>query len=438
MKIFVCGACGGEVTGSGYLVETGQARVLVDFGMYQGRGATDERNADLGPVDPDRLDAIVVTHAHLDHTGRLPLLAQHGLRAPIFATPATIDFTELVLADSGRQDDVAALRPLARPLRYEERREIAAGISVRLVDAGHILGSASVEMTVQEGDRSRTIVFSGDVGRWDAPILRDPVRLEHADLVFLESTYGDHDHRSFDATREEFGEALRDSIWNREKVLMPAFAIGRTQQILYFIAEQMRDQRVPSFPIYLDSPMAIKATELYRRHRLLFDEEASELVRKRRFEIDLRELRMIESAAESRALNSEHDPCVIIAGAGMCDGGRIVHHLKHNLWRRHVTFLAVGYMAKGSRGREIVDGARSIEIFGDRIAVRANVRTLGGFSAHAGQDELLHWLEPLVADAPLISLIHGEDPQRRALAGAIKTRFGLEADLPGRGAIIEL
>ncbi|MEM7227207.1 MAG: MBL fold metallo-hydrolase [Planctomycetota bacterium] len=464
MNVTVCGASGGEVTGSGYLVETDRARVLVDFGMFQGRGATDERNRDLGPVDPTRLDAVVVTHAHLDHTGRLPLLARHGLSAPIFATPATVDFTSLVLADAGRiqesdarrenrereregrppiepfytQDDVEALQPLARPVRYDTLTEIAPGVSIRFVDAGHILGSASVEMHVRDDDADRIIVFSGDIGRWDTPILRDPVLLERADLVFLESTYGDHDHPSFDESETAFTDALRESIWNREKVLIPAFAIGRTQLLLYYIAEQMREERVPSFPIYLDSPMAIKATELYRKHQHLFDEEATELARKRRFQIDLRNLRPLSSSAESRALNDEHDACVIIAGAGMCDGGRIVHHLKHNLWRKHVTFMAVGFMAQGSTGRKIVRGDETIRILGSNIRVRAKVVSLSGFSAHAGQSELLRWLDPLAATSPRVVLTHGEDEARTALAARIADMYGIQCDRPDLGDVITL
>ncbi len=456
ITITTCGASGGEVTGSGYLVKSNKATVLVDFGMFQGKGATDERNADLGPVDPDALDAVVVTHAHLDHTGRLPLLAKHGYRGPIFATPATIDFATIILQDSGRiqesdlrrankrrerageplreplytADDVAALAPLAKPLRYETPAEVADGITIRFVDAGHILGSASVEMTINDAGAQRVIVFSGDVGRWDAPILRDPVLFEHADCVFLESTYGDADHPDYDRTIASFHNALEESIWQRQKVLIPAFAIGRTQEILYLMAEQIRTGLLPEFPIYLDSPMAIKATEAYRRHVDLFDEEASALAMKKQFRMDLRNLRFIETGAQSRELNDLDEASVIIAGSGMCDGGRIVHHLKHNLWKPHVTFLAVGYMTPGSLGREILDGAKEVSIDRYDVKVRATIRRLSGLSAHAGKSELLRWFEPLAADKPKLILTHGEDDARRALAVAVHEKHGLEPALP--------
>jgi metallo-beta-lactamase family protein len=464
ISVTICGAAGGEVTGSGYLVRTPRATVLVDFGMFQGRGAGDERNRDLGPVDPAALDAVVVTHAHLDHTGRLPLLTRGGYAGPIFATPATIDFARLILQDSGKiqegdtrrlnqeraeqglpplepiytHDDVEALAPLGRPVAYDEPTEVAPGVSVRLVDAGHILGSASVEMTVDNAGATRTIVFSGDVGRWDAPILRDPTPLDRADLVFLESTYGDRDHRSFEATAEEFQATLKESIWQKQKILIPAFAVGRSQQILYYIAEAIREGLLPEFPIYLDSPMAIKATQLHRKHQDLFDEEAARLTQKRQLREDLRSLRMLMSAEESRALNDEQEACVIIAGAGMCDGGRIQHHLLHNLWRRHVSVLLVGYMAERSLGRRLVERDPVVEIFGKPVDVRATVRTLGGFSGHAGQSELLRWMEPLAASGPRVVLTHGEDRQRGALADALHERLGLGATRPAIGETIEL
>ena len=385
MQISLCGAAG-EVTGSGYLVETTSAKVLVDFGMFQGRGATDARNLDLGPVKPLDLGAIVVTHAHLDHTGRLPLLPSRGYRGKIHATPATIDFTQLVLHDSAKIQeadaerhsrrllragkkpikpiyaaaDVEALAPFFDPVPYGKPREVADGITVRLVDAGHILGSASIEMTVTEEGRQRVIVFSGDVGLKGSPIVRDPTPLDRADLVFLESTYGDRDHRSREQTLDEFHEILTRAVKKGEKVLIPAFAIGRTQEILYRLAEMIRAGQLPQLPIYLDSPMAIAATRLYRKYQDLFDDEAGALMRRGAFLRDLANLRFTETAAESQALNEITGTAVVIAGAGMCDGGRIVHHLRHNLWRPNVTVLIVGYQAEGSLGRRLVEGAKDV------------------------------------------------------------------------------
>jgi metallo-beta-lactamase family protein len=463
MRISLCGAAR-EVTGSGYLVETATARVLVDFGMFQGSRATEARNPDLGPVDPLSLDAVVATHAHLDHTGRLPLLPSRGFRGPIHATPATVDFARLILSDSARlqradadrqsrrllragkgparplyePSDVDALTPLFSALPYDERREVADGVEIRLVDAGHILGSASVEMTVREHGRRRVVVFSGDVGLKGSPILRDPTPLEHADLVFLESTYGDRDHRPQDETLQEFRDILERAVRERQKVLVPAFAIGRTQEVLYRLAELVHGGQLPEFPVYLDSPMAIAATRLYAKHRALFDEEAGARMRRGPFLHELGNLRFLEAAAESRALNDSWDMGLIVAGSGMCDGGRMVHHLRHNLWRRNVAVLIVGFQAQGSLGRRLVDGAREVRIFGEKVAVRAAVHTLGGFSAHAGQAGLVAWAGHLAASRPRFVLTHGEPRACEGLRTALQEHLGVEAECPDRGAIIAL
>ena len=482
MRIDLCGAAG-EVTGSGYLVDTGRARVLVDFGMFQGRGATDARNRDLGPVDPARLDAIVLTHAHLDHTGRLPLLADRLPRSClIHATEPTIDLTQLILEDSARiqvgdhERDLRYARPGERvdPPLYahaeveavtqrmrrvlvwmpQERRntahcppgalaegdgwhEVADGVRIRMRDAGHILGSASVEMDATGPEGTRRIVFSGDIGQRDTPIHPDPDPPAEADLVFLESTYGDRNHRPFGETVAEFQSIIRAAAWDRAKILIPAFAVGRTQILLWSLSQLFMRHAMPRIPIYLDSPMAARASQIYRTHPCATDAETRALQASGDIERGLRTLRILETSDQSRALNDEWGSSIIIAGSGTCDGGRIMHHLLHNVWRHGVQMVATGFMPEGSLGRRLIEGARSVRILGRSVEVRARIRTLGGFSAHAGRDDLLWWHGHLKG-APRTVLTHGEQRQRESLAAALRARGVSEVDVPMRGASLEL
>jgi metallo-beta-lactamase family protein len=463
MRITVLGAAG-EVTGSGYLVETDRARVLVDFGMFQGRGADNGKNADIAPVVPTRLDAVVLTHAHLDHVGRLPLLKR--LPCTVHATRPTCELAELILMDSARiQEGDAArenrwrertgqdgeahplyraedVRPIVERFKghaYGEVVEVASGITIEFQDAGHILGSASVLMKVRENGSERRVVFSGDLGQSCMPILRDPVPCPPADLVFLESTYGDRNHRPADQTMAELKGILEQSAWQKRKVLVPSFAIGRAQLLLHVLAEITRDGRTPSVPIYLDSPMAIRATEIYSKYPDEFDAEARGLVRSGQMRRDLGNLHPIVTPEQSRELNERWDPSIVIAGSGMCEGGRIVHHLKHNLWKRGVQVLLTSFMAEGSLGRRLVEGAKTVRIFREDVIVRADIRTVGGLSAHAGQGGLIEWLRSATsAGAPRVVLTHGEPRQRAALAVALKERLGVtEVTTPERLQVIE-
>ncbi len=458
----------GEVTGSCYLLETPRARVLVDYGMFQGGSDSRRRNERIPLIKPASLDAVVLTHAHLDHCGRLPLLVQAGYTGPIFATPATISLTQIILRDAAaiqeadaqqenrrrmRQDrppvqplystrDIASVMRLFEPVAYDEDREIAPGVQIRLVDAGHILGSASVQMTVRDratnGERPRTIVFSGDIGVKGSPLLRDPTPLDRADVLILESTYGDRDHRERKQTAEEMISIIEAAQAEDGKVLIPAFAVGRTQDVIYHLGQALAAGRLKSLSVHIDSPMAIQTSELYKRNPRLFDEETRALWRSGHPPLDFPGLQYSRTPQQSSRLNTVRGGMVVIAGSGMCTGGRILHHLRHGLWQPTTHVVFVGYQAEGTLGRELVDHAERVRILGEPIVVKAQVHTLGGFSAHAGQTGLLEWASSLRRSVKTAYLTHGEQPQRRALSKALRQNLGIRSHLPELGATVSV
>jgi metallo-beta-lactamase family protein len=457
------GAAGGEVTGSAYYVRTKASCVLVDCGLFQGGRKSEALNRP--PTTPQqRIDAVLLTHGHLDHTGRLPLLAKLGQAMPVFATPATIEMTALILRDSARiqasdaerrnrkraRAGEPAVEPLytpehaeqiieqLRPVPYQRPFHVAPGIQAVWAESGHMLGSASIQLLVQEEGRTRRVVFSGDLGPKGALILKDFEPFTHADLVFLESTYGDRDHRPFQETVEEFVRIVRSTVEQRGKILVPTFAVGRAQLITSLLGWMFRTRKVRPFPIFLDSPMAIEATTIYMRHRELFDEGMTKFIAEKPLREDLKTLKLCATAEDSKRINDQPGPCLVMAGAGMCNAGRILHHLKANLWKPDTHVLIVGYQGDGSLGRRLVNGEKLVNIHGEKIAVKAQIHTLGGFSAHAGQSDLLTWFSAIAPSKPRVVLTHGEDEPRQILAQKIQQRFKLKVNLPRLGETIEL
>jgi metallo-beta-lactamase family protein len=455
MKITLLGAAGGEVTGSCYHVETRQAGLLVDCGLFQG-GQT-ERLLNVPPLASGAglLHAVVLTHAHLDHTGRLPLLVQAGFRGPVYATPATIEMTGLILRDAAKiqlQDAERHARHAApgaepmpplyslaqveqilrqlKPVPYNEPVPVAPGIRARWVEAGHMLGSASIQLLADDAGTARKVVFSGDLGPANPPILRTAEPFTQADLVFLESTYGDRDHLPFQETVDQFVHLMQAAEKTRGKVLVPTFAVGRAQLLIALLAWSFRTGRLQPLPAFLDSPMAIEAGNIYDRHPELYDEEMLAFLKERPLARDLGTLKMTCTPEESRQINSAPGPCLVMAGSGMCTAGRILHHLRLNLGRPETQVLIAGFQGAGTLGRQLVEGAKTVMIYGESVPVRAQIHTLNGFSAHAGQTDLLRWFAALAPARPRLVLTHGENPQRRALAEKIAARDRITAVLP--------
>jgi metallo-beta-lactamase family protein len=456
MKITPLGAAGGEVTGSAYLVETRDAAVLVDCGMFQGGKNAEELNRSSLTFAASKLRAVLITHGHLDHSGRLPLLFKAGYSGPVYATAATQELAALILRDSAKlqaQDnervnrkrqragldpvepiyslqDVEGLLASFRAQPYHQEFPVAPGIDAFFAEAGHMLGSTSIQLKVREDGIEKRIVFSGDLGPRGAPILRDYEPFQTADVVVMESTYGDRDHRPFRETVEEFLEIIKKAVHEKGKILVPTFAVGRAQVLTMIMAAAFRRKILRPFPVFLDSPMAIEAWKIYRRHLDLFDEEMNQFLHDGSVEKDLATLQACTTAEESKAINDVPGPCLVMAGAGMCTGGRILHHFKQNLWRPESHVVIVGYQARESLGRRLIEGVKKVRLFGEEIAVRASVHTLGGFSAHAGQTDLLSWFEPLAAARPMVVIAHGENKPRQKLASILKAEHGIKSILP--------
>ena len=457
MKVQLLGAAR-TVTGSCYIIEACGVRFAVDCGMHQGNEAIEERNRATALYRAGQLDFILVTHAHIDHSGLLPRLVAEGFKKPIYCIGATRELLEIMLEDSAHIQEVeAAFRaekysrrgkgtpppPLyttadakatakyLAPVDYHQPFEPAPGIRVTYRQAGHILGSASVYVEVEEGGKATRVLFSGDLGRPESLIVPDPEAPPAADYIFMESTYGDRNHNNEVGASDELAEAIAYAYGNREKVIIPCFAVERTQEILYCLHFLKRQGKLPDdMPIFVDSPLAIRATEVFRRHPELFDASTRALVEQGDDPFALPNLRYTLKTDESRAINTMQGPAIVLSASGMCNAGRVRHHLRNNLWKPGACIVFVGYQAVGTPGRKIVEKAKSIALFGDDVPVAAKIVTIGGFSAHAGQSQLLEWVEPVIRDGARVVLVHGDPKAQDTLAALVRERFGVTVLVP--------
>lgn len=462
----------GRVTGSCHILRCRGRTVLLDCGLIQGGWRDEAGNADPFPFDPAQIDAVVLSHAHLDHSGRLPLLVKRGFRGTIHAQNATKALIRILLHDAAgieasnvRRDnrhraergqpmleplftveDVGEVLALTEGHRYHRPFGVIPGVQCTFADAGHIMGSAVIQLEIEQQEQSDAavtrVVYSGDLGQYDSPILRDPESPGPADLVIMETTYGDRCHRELDASLTELGEIIHDAHRTGGNVLIPAFAVGRSQELLYQLGKHFDDWELKRWQIFLDSPLAIEASEIYWDFENLFDEEASEIFREREFMPHLPNLHFTRTADESKAINRLKQGAIIIAGSGMCNGGRILHHLRRDVGRKETQLVFTGYQPPGTLGRRIIDGAETVRIYGENYPVRATVHTIGGLSAHGDRDDLLRWrraLEPGEGEAPgLTYLVHGDPDATRAFHDMLADVEGLEARIARVGDRVDL
>ncbi len=454
MKIRVLGAAR-TVTGSCYHLISDGLQVLIDCGMTQGKNA-DEINRMPFPFDPKQIDYLLLTHAHIDHSGLIPKLVKDGFQGKIVTTTATADLVEIMLYDSAHiqekdaewltkksfrsgkdevfeplytSEDVAASIPFFNRKQYRTIEDLG-GIKYRFIDAGHILGSGSLEIWFQSDNGEKKIVFSGDVGKNENPIIQDPEHIADADYVVVESTYGNRLHRGMEASIDEMVDAIKATFKKGGNVLFPAFAVGRTQDIIYILNKLIKEKRLNDLDVYIDSPLADKATKIYMAHPEFFDAEAANLFSVK--STSGMRIHFTATVEESQKLNKIKSGAIIIAGSGMCDGGRIRHHFKHNLWRPECSIIFTGFQVRGTLGRLIVDGIKSVRVLGEEIAVRAKVYTIGGFSAHADQKELLEWLGSF-KNKPEVFIVHGEENVALEFERVVNEKLNFKTRVPTKG-----
>ncbi|HIU87730.1 MAG TPA: MBL fold metallo-hydrolase [Candidatus Avilachnospira avistercoris] len=464
MKLTFIGA-DHEVTGSRHLLETKDTKILVDCGMEQ--GSNPYENAPM-PVDFPEIDYIILTHAHIDHAGMIPYAYAHGFSGTVLATDASMDLDSIMLLDSAniQEQDAEwenrkakrAGKPLVEPLYtvedakkalesfraipYGKIEELSDTVKLRFIDAGHLLGSASAEIWIDEDGVSKKLVFSGDIGNHDKPLIRDPQYIDEADYVIMESTYGDRHHAKGVDHIRELSDIIQRTLDRGGNVVIPAFAVGRTQEMLYFIRRIKADGLVKGhdgFPVYVDSPLAIEATKIFRENLTeCYDEETKKLVLSGINPIGFPNLRLSVTADDSKAINFDQEPKVIISASGMCDAGRIRHHLKHNLWRPACSVVFAGYQAEGTLGRQLQDGKKDVKIFGEAIHVEASIETMGDMSSHADQEGLLSWVGAYKKAPSRVFLVHGDDGAMEELSGLIKERYGFKVECPYSGTVFDL
>ncbi len=454
MKISFHGACR-EVTGSCHLVETAKNKFLVDCGLFQGSEFFTPKNFDKFDFDPEEIDFVLLTHSHLDHCGRLPKLYEEGFRGKVYATAPTKDLAELMLSDSARiiaeeaekmrkqplyiEADVYKLMKYFESVDYGKEFSPAPDIKIRARDAGHILGSAIFEIWVKENGIEKKLVFSGDLGNPPAPIVADTEFIDDADFVAIESTYGGIDHEPAAERLTKLRRAISESVGRGGVLMIPVFALERVQEVIYELNYLVENNKVPYVPIFVDSPLAIKATSIYKKYLGLFDTESQKLISRGDDLFNFAGLHYTSTVAESKQINSLHQSKVIIAASGMCIGGRIPHHLKRYLPDRQNHLLIISYQVAGSLGRRLLDGAKQVYIDNERVNVKARVSAIGAYSSHADKSKLLAWLSKMTGPKPQkIFVVHGELENNKALAAAIKTDLGLTAEIPDYGEVYEL
>lgn len=450
MRITFLGACQ-QVTGSASIVEADGRRILIDCGLYQERPYL-ERNWNPFPIDPASIEAIVLTHVHLDHSGLLPKIVREGFHGPIYMTPVTADLLPIVLLDSahlqeedaaykrkrhereGRrgpypeiplytEEDARQVFPLIKKVDYQQKIKVSKNLSFTLHDAGHILGSAMIEILVGRRGEEKKIIFTGDIGQKNKPLVNDPTTFERAEIVIMEATYGDRNHEDPQDISTMLSQIINETVEAGGNIVIPTFAVERAQEVLFYLSQLTREKKIPPLLCFLDSPMAFEVTKVFERHRESFDEETKRLYKLNHDPFHFPGLKMVRSIEESKAINHIRGSCLIMAGSGMCTGGRIKHHLVHNISKAESTILFVGYQAQGTLGRQILDGQPEVRILGQIYPVRARIEQIQSFSAHADRDSLLDWLASFQEPQPKIFLIHGEEEALEAFAAAASSQF---------------